>query len=162
MPLKSCPRSEEWLLTYNREKLREQHVLSTDIATAITQGPLGETIDESELDDELAELEQEQLDTKMLGTGAVPVSDQIHRLPAAAHGERKLLPCMLLKPYPILTAYSQRQGTRTPRGRGRRGRTTEIASRDGDVIVRSRTPRFCPDNTSDSRLNLISPFFTDI
>lgn len=43
-----------------------------------------------ELDDELAELEQEQLDNKMLKTGSVPVSDEIHRLPAAANGERKL------------------------------------------------------------------------
>jgi charged multivesicular body protein 4 len=37
----------------------------------------------------LAELEQEQLDNKMLKTGTVPVSDEIHRLPAAANGERK-------------------------------------------------------------------------
>jgi charged multivesicular body protein 4 len=41
------------------------------------------------LDDELAELEQEQLDNKMLKTGTVPVSDEIHRLPAVANGERK-------------------------------------------------------------------------
>ena len=46
------------------------------------------------MDDELAELEQEQLDDKMLKTGTVPVSDGIHRLPAAVNGEsnvRKLL-----------------------------------------------------------------------
>jgi charged multivesicular body protein 4 len=41
------------------------------------------------LDDELAELEQEQLDDKMLQTGAVPVSDEVHRLPAVGNGERK-------------------------------------------------------------------------
>lgn len=41
------------------------------------------------MDDELAELEQEQLDNKMLKTGTVPVSDEIHRLPAAANGARK-------------------------------------------------------------------------
>lgn len=33
-------------------------------------------------------MEQEQLDNKMLKTGTVPVSDEIHRLPAAATGER--------------------------------------------------------------------------
>ena len=33
-------------------------------------------------------MEQEQLDNKMLKTGTVPVSDEIHRLPAAANGER--------------------------------------------------------------------------
>jgi len=43
------------------------------------------------LDDELAELEQEQLDDKMLQTGAVPVSDEIHRLPAGVNGESKSL-----------------------------------------------------------------------
>ncbi len=33
-------------------------------------------------------MEQEQLDNKMLKTGSVPVSDEIHRLPTAANGER--------------------------------------------------------------------------
>ena len=37
----------------------------------------------------MAELEQEQLDNKMLKTGTVPVGDDIHRLPAAANGESK-------------------------------------------------------------------------
>lgn len=46
-------------------------------------------MDEDELNDELAELEQEQLENKMLSTGTVPVSDGIHRLPAAANGERE-------------------------------------------------------------------------
>ncbi len=72
-----------------REKLREQHALGEEIAQAITSAPIGEPIDETELDDELAELEQEQLDNKMLKTGTVPVSDEIHRLPAAANGESK-------------------------------------------------------------------------
>ena len=61
--------------------------MGEEIASAITSAPIGEPIDETELDDELAELEQEQLDNKMLKTGTVPVSDEIHRLPAAANGE---------------------------------------------------------------------------
>jgi hypothetical protein len=65
--------------------------LSKEIATAITSQQIGEQIDETELEDELAELEQEALDNKMLKTGTVPVSDEIHRLPAAANGESKLL-----------------------------------------------------------------------
>jgi len=69
------------------EKLREQHALGEEIANAITNAPIGETVDEGELDDELAELEQEALDDRMLKTGSVPVSDEIHRLPAAANGE---------------------------------------------------------------------------
>lgn len=46
------------------------------------------------MDDELAELEQEELDDKMLQTGNVPVSDEIGRLPTAANGES-----MLCTPY---------------------------------------------------------------
>jgi charged multivesicular body protein 4 len=73
----------------SREKLREQHALGEEIASAITNAPIGEAIDETELDDELAELEQEQLDSQMLKTGTVPVSDEIHRLPAQPNGESK-------------------------------------------------------------------------
>jgi hypothetical protein len=43
------------------------------------------------LDDELAELEQEQLDNQMLKTGTVPVGDEVHKLPAAVNGESKFL-----------------------------------------------------------------------
>jgi len=71
------------------DKLREQHALGEEIAQAITSAPIGEPIDESELDDELAELEQEQLDNQMLKTGNVPVTDEVHKLPAAANGEIK-------------------------------------------------------------------------
>ncbi|RAL65280.1 hypothetical protein DID88_000848 [Monilinia fructigena] len=71
------------------EKLREQHALGEEIAQAITNAPLGEPVDEAELEDELADLEQEQLDNKMLKTGSVPVSDEVHRLPSAVNGEVK-------------------------------------------------------------------------
>jgi len=65
--------------------------LGEEIANAITGTALGEPIDETELDDELAELEQEQLDNKMLKTGTVPVSDEVHRLPTVGNGESKFL-----------------------------------------------------------------------
>ncbi|PQE04528.1 vacuolar-sorting snf7 protein [Rutstroemia sp. NJR-2017a BVV2] len=71
----------------NREKIQEQTTLSKEIAIAITSQQVGEPIDETELEEELMELEQEALDNKMLKTGTVPVSDEIHRLPAAANGE---------------------------------------------------------------------------
>jgi len=71
------------------EKLREQHALGEEIANAITSAPIGDPVDEDELNEELDALEQEQLDNKMLKTGTVPVSDEIHRLPAAANGEIK-------------------------------------------------------------------------
>ncbi|KAG9238142.1 Snf7-domain-containing protein [Amylocarpus encephaloides] len=71
------------------EKLREQHALGEEIANAITSTPMGEPIDEGELDDELEALEQERLDGEMLRSGSVPVSDQVHRMPAAANTEIK-------------------------------------------------------------------------
>lgn len=74
------------------EQLREQHAVGEEIADALTQGSIATGIDEDELDEELAELQQEELDNKMLKTGTVPVSDQIQRLPNAAIGERTLSP----------------------------------------------------------------------
>jgi len=76
------------------EKLREQHALGEEIANAITSAPIGESIDEGDLEDELDRLEQEQLADKMLNTGNVPVSDEIQRLPAAANGEIKGKPLL--------------------------------------------------------------------
>ena len=54
--------------------------------------PITEPIDEDELEADLAALEQENLDEKMLKTGTVPVADSLNRLPKAANGERKSLP----------------------------------------------------------------------
>ena len=51
--------------------------------------PITEPIDEDELEADLAALEQENLDEKMLKTGTVPVADSLNRLPKAANGERK-------------------------------------------------------------------------
>lgn len=65
--------------------------MGEEIASAITSAPIGEPIDETDLDEALAAMEQEQLDNKMLETGTVPVADEIHRLPAAANGESKLV-----------------------------------------------------------------------
>ncbi|GAD93295.1 vacuolar-sorting protein SNF7 [Paecilomyces variotii No. 5] len=71
------------------DNLREQHQLSQEIASAITNNPLGEQPDEDELEAELEGLEQEAMDERMLKTGTVPVTDQLDRLPAAANGELK-------------------------------------------------------------------------
>lgn len=73
------------------EDLREQHAIGEEIAEALTQGSVQTGVDEDELDEELADLQQEELDNKMLKTGTVPVSDQIQRMPNAAVGERKFL-----------------------------------------------------------------------
>jgi len=74
-----------------REKLREQHALGEEISEAITSAPFSNAVDEEDLEAELAELEQEQLDNKMLQTGNIPVSDQIHQLPAAGNKESECL-----------------------------------------------------------------------
>lgn len=64
------------------EGLGDQKALADEIGNAIANGPhAGEAIDEGELEDELATLEQEDLDEKMLKTGTVPV------LPTGPNGE---------------------------------------------------------------------------
>ena len=67
------------------DELREQHALGEEIATAITTTPLGETIDEAELEEELEGMEQEAMDERMLKTGTVPVQG----LPAVSNQPRK-------------------------------------------------------------------------
>ena len=70
----------------NSEELREQHELTQEIGNAITSMPITEPVDEDELEADLAELEQEKLNEKMLGT-TVPVGDSVSRLPSVANGE---------------------------------------------------------------------------
>lgn len=72
-----------------REKLREQNALSDEIVEAMNSVAVGNQVDEDELEDELEQMQQEQLDEQMTKTGTVPVSDAIHKLPAAANGPRK-------------------------------------------------------------------------
>ncbi|GAB7358666.1 hypothetical protein MBLNU230_g3895t1 [Neophaeotheca triangularis] len=69
------------------EDLREQHAIGEEIAEALTQGSVGQGVDEDELDEELEGLQQEQLDEKMLKTGSVPVGDQISSMPDRPVGE---------------------------------------------------------------------------
>lgn len=71
------------------EELEEQHAVSREIASALTQSSGANAVDDDELEAEFADLQQEELDNKMLKTGSVPVSDQVQRLPNAVHGELK-------------------------------------------------------------------------
>lgn len=82
----------------SREQLREQHELTQEIGNAITSMPITEPIDEDELEADLAALEQENLDEKMLKTGTMPVADSLNRLPKSANGEREFF-----NPPPSLT-----------------------------------------------------------
>jgi len=116
------------------EDLREQHAVGEEIAEALTQGAQTSGVDEDELDEELAELQQEALDERMLKTGSVPVHDQIQRMPNA--------PSKLLGDgYEV--SYGDKLNTSANsfhseehshgRRRGRGGRATETAGRDGHV-----------------------------
>lgn len=71
------------------DELREQHALGEEIASAITNAPIGEPIDEADLEEELEGLEQEAMDEKMLKTGTVPVTGEVSRLPAMQNGPGK-------------------------------------------------------------------------
>ena len=53
---------------------------------------MGAQLDETELEEELDQLQQQELDDKMLETGTVPVDNiQRQQLPAVANGESKLM-----------------------------------------------------------------------
>jgi len=71
------------------EELREQHALGEEISNAITSTPIGEPVDEDDLENELEALEQESLDNKMLETGAVPITGDVLRIPAVPSGPVK-------------------------------------------------------------------------
>jgi hypothetical protein len=117
------------------EDLREQHAVGEEIAEALTQGAGPTGVDEDELDEELAELQQEQLDERMLKTGSVPVSDQIQRMPSAPSKWFDLflsgggLLGMLL-----MFIYSEEYCI--GRGGRRGGRAAETAGRNGHVSNR--------------------------
>lgn len=66
--------------------------MTQEIGNAITSMPITEPIDEDELEADLAALEQENLDEKMLKTGTVPVADGLSRMPKAANGESTFHP----------------------------------------------------------------------
>jgi len=55
------------------DELREQHALGEEIASAITNAPIGEPLDEADLEEELEAMEQEAMDERMLKTGPTPV-----------------------------------------------------------------------------------------
>ena len=93
-PLFALFRTQMGLTYPRREQLREQHELTQEIGNAITSMPITDPIDEDELEADLAALEQENLDEKMLKTGTIP-QDSLQRLPAGVNGESKfaLAPC---------------------------------------------------------------------
>jgi len=67
------------------DELREQHALGEVIATAITSAPIGEPIDEQDLEDELEGMEQEAMDERMLKTGPTPVGGELAKAPAVGN-----------------------------------------------------------------------------
>jgi len=71
------------------DELREQHALGEEIANAITNAPIGDPIDEADLEEELEGLEQEAMDERMLKTGPTPVTGDIARLPSVSTGPVK-------------------------------------------------------------------------
>jgi hypothetical protein len=103
------------------DEIRDQMAVSNEISEAIARPALGTEIDEDELREELEQLEQEELDNKLVG---VDVPSQ--RVPTTA--ERR-------------TPYIDHANNRTSaeiKGGGRRGgRITCVTSRNGDLSVLS-------------------------
>jgi charged multivesicular body protein 4A/B len=71
------------------DELREQHALGEEIANAITNAPIGEPLDEQDLEDELEGMEQEAMDERMLKTGPTPVGGELARAPAVGNQPRE-------------------------------------------------------------------------
>ncbi len=110
---------------------------------SISVGPL---LDDEELQDELEALQQQELEDKMLETGAVPVDNIQQRLPNVANGESKSAPYHWIRPanppncptrdcanHPMCFS----QGQDTGRSRRRRGGAQAAAGRDGHVSGRA-------------------------
>lgn len=57
-----------------RDEIRENMDQANEISSAITAANLGDPIDEDELANELEAMQQEQLDERMLGAPAAPVT----------------------------------------------------------------------------------------
>lgn len=115
------------------DELREQHALGEEIANAITNAPLGEAIDEGDLEDELEELEQEALDERMIKTGTVPVTGELDKMPAVSTGPGKEQTMSIL--YGNFGNADRCFCSAGPPSTGRRrgGRVTEVTGRDGYV-----------------------------
>ncbi|MCJ1308685.1 ESCRT-III subunit protein snf7 [Agyrium rufum] len=69
-------------LSYTRENLGEQRQLAEEIGNAISSGGVGNEVDETELNEELEQMEQEALDDKLVNTGPLP------QLPASMNGAK--------------------------------------------------------------------------
>jgi charged multivesicular body protein 4 len=115
-----------------REELRDQHAIVEEIGEAITQSTAMQGVDETELEDELEALQQEELDNRMLATGTVPVGDKVGAMPSAPQGGKQ-------NPIDYVTQIRRANGIPSQRkstscGRRRRGsRITETPSRNGTM-----------------------------
>lgn len=89
--------------------------------------PITEPIDEDELEADLAALEQENLDEKMLKTGTVPVADGLSRMPKAANGESEYFPFSTMIKHFADMPCSQRENESPCGGRRRRRGAAEVA-----------------------------------
>ncbi|AEO56073.1 hypothetical protein MYCTH_66289 [Thermothelomyces thermophilus ATCC 42464] len=71
------------------DQLQEYNRLNEEIADAMSNIAVGPQVDDTELDEELEALQQQDLEDKMLETGTVPVDSIQQRLPTVANGEIK-------------------------------------------------------------------------
>jgi hypothetical protein len=116
------------------DELREQHALGEEIASAITNAPLGDPVDETELEEELEGMEQEAMDERMLKSGSVPVGGEVSSLPSINNGPSKWISIRSNGMY----ANSDLSTRQSPRRRRRGRRAAEAAGRDGDVVSEAR------------------------
>ena len=137
-------------LESGRDELHDQHALTEEIGAAMSRNPLGEQIDETELDKELEELEQENTNAQLLGAGT---DAGRWRSGVAAGGVDRVrvclsssIPILPLNTYLLLLTclcvLSEEQSGAAGGGRGGRG-AEEAAGGDGDVM-QQEYGRSCP------------------
>src|SRR5271170_7971080 len=122
------------------DDIRDQMAISAEISEAIARPALGTDIDEDELREELEQLEQEELDNKLVG---VDVPSQ--RVPTAP--ERRTLPLFPLffpSPSPTMLPVDadlcRRTSTKDKRGRRRGSRITCFTSGNGYLMYLPSLP----------------------
>jgi len=81
------------------DDIRDQMAISSEISEAIARPALGDAIDEDELREELEQLEQEELDNKLVGVDVpsqhVPTAPERRTFPRTPHPTSPV-PCFLV------------------------------------------------------------------
>ncbi|RPA83550.1 Snf7-domain-containing protein [Ascobolus immersus RN42] len=110
------------------DEIRDQNLLATEINDAITGGTYN-AVDEADLDEELAQMQQEALDDKILKAPAAPVSGKIYACSFCVKMQINNVDSLLIMASPTTRCSA---GAETKDGRRRGRRAEKVTGRDDD------------------------------